>query len=173
MQVLDGHISTFSNNDTRNLFCIVKNACCQLLSFIIVRFIVHLFVDFHAVFYSMRLFCSIRFCCSVSSSPSKYSVLILDCIPGISILLNIIIKQVNTHHASDCTVFVLVQERVAYYHHRHRRDIQNQYSPNWVSRGQDNGSQHHRWFPAAQVLQGKELLQLILLTSGNGTATAP
>jgi hypothetical protein len=28
--------------------------------------------------------------------------------------------QVNKHHTSDCTVFVLVLERVAYYDHRHR-----------------------------------------------------
>ncbi len=27
--------------------------------------------------------------------------------------------QVNKHHTSDCTDFVLVKERVAYYEHRH------------------------------------------------------
>jgi hypothetical protein len=27
--------------------------------------------------------------------------------------------QVNKHHTSDCTDFVLVYERVAYYDHRH------------------------------------------------------
>ncbi len=59
------------------------------------------------------------------------SVLILDCIPGISILLfnNCTCctripspsMQVNKHHTSDCTDFVLVQEQVAYYNHRHSR----------------------------------------------------
>ncbi len=66
------------------------------------------FFDFCSVFHSMRLFCSIQFHCSVFMFTSKYSVLILDCIPGISIPLNIIIKQVNKHHTTDCTVFVLV-----------------------------------------------------------------
>jgi hypothetical protein len=28
--------------------------------------------------------------------------------------------QVNKRHTSDCTFFVLVYERVAYYDHRHR-----------------------------------------------------
>ncbi len=77
----------------------------------------------------MRLFSLIRFYCAVFMFTSKNSVLILDCIPGILIPLNNIIKQVNKHHTADCTVFVLVQERVAYYHHRHRRDTRNQYSP--------------------------------------------
>jgi hypothetical protein len=30
---------------------------------------------------------------------------------------------------------------VAYYHHRHRKDIGNQYSPNWVSGGRDKPGQ--------------------------------
>jgi hypothetical protein len=29
--------------------------------------------------------------------------------------------QVNKHHTSDCTDFVLVKERVAYYDHRHSK----------------------------------------------------
>ncbi len=47
----------------------------------------------------------------------------LDCIPVILILFPVIhhhLCRSNIHHASDCTVFVLVQERVAYYDHRHR-----------------------------------------------------
>jgi hypothetical protein len=50
MQVLGGHISTLSNKDTCALFCIVNNARCLLLLFIIVQFIVHLLFDSHAVF---------------------------------------------------------------------------------------------------------------------------
>ncbi len=59
MQVLGGHISTFSNNDTRDLFCVLNDARCQLLLFTIVPFIVHLLFDFCSVFHSMKLFCSI------------------------------------------------------------------------------------------------------------------
>ncbi len=50
MQVLGGHISTISNKDTRDLFCVVNNTRYQLLSCIIVQFIVHLLFDSHAVF---------------------------------------------------------------------------------------------------------------------------
>jgi hypothetical protein len=53
----------------------------------------------------------------------KYSVLILNCIPGISILLyknHHHLCKSNKHHASDCTIFVLVEELVAYYDHRHK-----------------------------------------------------
>jgi hypothetical protein len=122
MQVLGGHISALSNKDTCDLFCVVNNTCCQLLSCIIVQFIVHLLFDSHAVFIQWDYFVQFDFIVHFSCSPSKYSVLILDCIPGISIPLNIIIKQVNKYHTAD---FVLVWERVSYYHHRHRRDIQN------------------------------------------------
>ncbi len=51
-----------------------------------------------------------------------------------------IIKQVNKHHTPDCTVFVLVLEQVAYYHHRHRRVIRNHY---WVSGGRGNQAVFH------------------------------
>jgi hypothetical protein len=56
----------------------------------------------------MRFCVEFDFIVQFTCSPSKYSVLILDCIPGILILLNIIIKQVNEHLTADCTVFVLV-----------------------------------------------------------------
>jgi hypothetical protein len=48
------------------------------------------------------------FYCSVFMFTSKYSVLILDCIPGILIPLIIIITQVNKQHTADCTIFVLL-----------------------------------------------------------------
>jgi hypothetical protein len=68
---------------------------------------------------------------TVRCSKGKYSTLILVYIPGISIpLYNLLYHcprstvssssmQVNKHHTSECTDFVLVEERVAYYNHRH------------------------------------------------------
>jgi hypothetical protein len=64
-------------------------------------------------------------------SKEKDLILILDCVPGISILLinNCTCcsripspsMHVNKHHTSDCTDFVLVLEQAAYYDHRHSR----------------------------------------------------
>jgi hypothetical protein len=58
----------------------------------------------------------------------KYSVLILDSIPGILIPLyknHHHLCKSNKHHTSDCTIFVLVYCTVGasglYYDHRHRR----------------------------------------------------
>jgi hypothetical protein len=83
----------------------VKNACCQLF---IVRLLYDLLFNFCSVFSFDEILCSIGFYYSFSCLPSKYSVLILDCIPGILIPTTTIIKRVNRHHTSDCTVFVLV-----------------------------------------------------------------
>jgi hypothetical protein len=69
MQALGGHISTLSNKDSRDLFCVVNSAHCQLLSCIIVQFIVNLLFDFHSVFCLMKLFSSTRFYCPVSCHP--------------------------------------------------------------------------------------------------------
>ncbi len=81
-------------------------------------------------------------CCSHEWQPDSPLALSLrlDCIPGISIPLYKKLPspsmQVNRHHTSDCTVYVLVQERVAYYDQRLRR---NQYSPRCkASRGRDS-----------------------------------
>jgi hypothetical protein len=63
--------------------------------------------DICSVFHSIILFYSILL---FSWFTSKYSIMILDCIPGILIPLpvDITIWQVNKHHTADCTVFVLV-----------------------------------------------------------------
>ncbi len=112
LQVLGSHISTFFKWHSWFYFVFVYSDRCRLLLYTIVWFIVHLLFDllfdFCSVLHSMKFFYSIRFYCLVSCSPSKYSVLILDCIPGISIPLNIIIRQVKRHLTADCTVFVLV-----------------------------------------------------------------
>ncbi len=44
----------------------------------------------------------------------KYPFNVCTCVPSSSM-------QVNKHHTSDCTDFVLVWEREAYYDHRHSR----------------------------------------------------
>jgi hypothetical protein len=86
---------------------LVASYCCVLL--LLLFNLSFIFCStFCSVPHSMRLFCSIWFYCSVFMFTSKYLVLILDCIQGISIPFNIIIKQVNKHHTANCTVFVLV-----------------------------------------------------------------
>jgi hypothetical protein len=81
--------------DTRDYLCLLIIACSHLLLF-----------DYYLIL------CSISFsaCFNVHFivNPVKYSVLILECIPGILIPTTTFIKRVNKHHTSDCTVFVLV-----------------------------------------------------------------
>ncbi len=95
MPVLDGHILTLSN-DTHDLFILINN--CLLPVIVIGYYLIH---------------CSFFIQCIVFINnfivhPVKYSFLILECIPGISIPTTTFIKRVNKHHTSDCTVFVLV-----------------------------------------------------------------
>jgi hypothetical protein len=116
------HFNLF-NKDTRDYFIIVA----RYLSLLFLYF-VQLF-DFH-LFFVRLLFSFDSFAFHCSSFKEKDSILILDCIPGILILLykNLLYHctripspsmQVKKHHTSDCTDFVLVYERVAYYDHRH------------------------------------------------------
>ncbi len=83
----------------------------SVLVLFIASFIVRLlFVPvllFDSVFYSMKCFCSIWFFCSVFKLFSVCSVLILECIPGIYILLNINHQAVNEHHTADSAIFCL------------------------------------------------------------------
>ncbi len=71
---------------------------CQLLSCIIdiiVQFIIFLVSDFCSIFHLIILFDFISLF-SFHVSPVKYSILIVDCIPGISIPL-----PVKHHHLSS------------------------------------------------------------------------
>jgi hypothetical protein len=77
--------------------------CCTIIVVVQLMFVfVHLLFDFCSFNYFVRFngHCSLFI--------GKYSILIMDCILGISIPLSIITKGVNKHHTSDCTVFVLV-----------------------------------------------------------------
>jgi hypothetical protein len=141
VQCRNDHISTFSIK-TLVIIYIVCNVYVQLIVFIIYYccslfiVVVHLFCslfDLHSFFCSTSILC---FSFVVHCSKEKDSILILDCSPGISIPLYVKYlfnhctcctripspsMQVNKHHTSDCTDFVLVLERVAYYDHGHSR----------------------------------------------------
>ncbi len=93
------------------LFVLVICYCCSFILFI-VRLFIHL-VPF--CYSSILLFSSFILHCS----KEKSSILILDCVPGISILHTTSSIRVNKHHTADSTDFVLVLERRTYYDHRH------------------------------------------------------
>jgi hypothetical protein len=132
MQVLDGHISTHSIKTLviySMLWIMLLASYCRVLLLSLLDSLFIFCLTFVQCIIRGDYFVRFDFIVQFSCSPSKCSVLILDCIPGILIPLNIIIKQINKHYIADCTVFVLVKERVAYYYHRRRSDIRNQYSP--------------------------------------------
>jgi hypothetical protein len=105
VQCLDGHISTYFNKDTCDLFMLCIVLMCQLhrVVFIIVVSLFCLLFDFpiHLLFD----FCFIRFFCFslfiVCCSKEKYSILTLDCIPGISILL---------YHCTRSTIIIYASQ---------------------------------------------------------------
>jgi hypothetical protein len=121
--MLEGPISTYFNKDTCDLFmlCLCIMLMCQLyrVLFYSCCSIILLLFDFHSMLFIfcttfVRLFFpfdSLLFNCSLLMR-KKYSMLILDCIPGISIPLYVKYPssspsmQVNKHHTSDCTIFV-------------------------------------------------------------------
>jgi hypothetical protein len=119
---------------------VVHSAHVPVISCIIYYYYSVYFVVVWLFFHVLFKFCSIRLFCSLfirkifNSDPglySRYFALVVKKLPSPSM-------QVNKHHTSDCTVFVLVLERMAYYDHRHRRDWRKQYSPRCkASRGQD------------------------------------
>jgi hypothetical protein len=79
------HFNLF-NKDTCDLFMLRIMLVCQLLSCIIVLIIIRLyFLPLFDFYYSFNYFCSIQL--SLFIFTRKYSIMILDCIPGISILL--------------------------------------------------------------------------------------
>ncbi len=94
------------------LFVLVICYCCSFILFI-VRLFIHLVVQF--CYSSILLFSSFILHCS----KEKSSILILDCVLGISILHTTSSIRVNKHHTADSTDFVLVLERRTYYDHRH------------------------------------------------------
>jgi hypothetical protein len=126
------HFNLF-NKDSRDLFMLCIVFMCQLyrVLFIIVvqfhccslfcvlfDFSVHSFVQLLFSFESLLFIYSLFHC-----TKEKDSILILDSIPGISILLHVkylstivpavqeipsLSIQVNKHHTSGCTDFVLV-----------------------------------------------------------------
>jgi hypothetical protein len=100
MQVLDGHISTFLE-DTQDLFVLVNN-------FLLPVIYCSIYCSLIQCSYSMQFFVRFNFNICVLMLPTIYSVLFLDCVPGILIPTTTIIKRVNKHHTSDCTVFVIV-----------------------------------------------------------------
>ncbi len=85
----------------------------------------YLLIDFDSVLYliqcsySMQCYCSIWFFCSVFVLFGKCSVLILEMCLRYFNPINIKHQAVNKHHYQTVPSFVLVQERVAYYNHRH------------------------------------------------------
>jgi hypothetical protein len=84
MQVLDGHFQPFPI-DTRDYFCLLM---IDRLPVIVIR----LLFDFHSV---------LCFIVYLIVHPVKYSVLILERIPGILIPTTTFIKQFDKHHTSD------------------------------------------------------------------------
>ncbi len=116
MQCRDGQISTFFNKDTRNLFMLCIIFMCQLccLLFIIVAqfYFCCSFILFVVQFSFILLFD----CCShlilllfiyslFIVQKEKDSILILDCIPGISILL---------YHCTRTTVIIYANQYSSY-----------------------------------------------------------
>jgi hypothetical protein len=113
--------------------------------------VVHLFCSCSISFICVRLLFFVH-----CSKEKRFNlILILDCIPGISILvINNCTRcscsstpssmQVNKHHTAYCTDFVLVWEQRTYYDHRQSRIDRNQYSPRrHSSRGRDTYSEFY------------------------------
>jgi hypothetical protein len=109
--------------------CIVPVIVIRYLCIVIYLFML-VFHHFHSfILFVVRLFIHsvVHFCSLLillfslfvmHSSKRKESILILDCVPGISILHTTSSMRVNKHTA-DCTDFVLVLERRTYYNHRY------------------------------------------------------
>jgi hypothetical protein len=128
VQCLDSHISTCFNKDTRYLFMFCIVLMCQLyhvdllLLFVyfcsLFNFSIQLLFDFcfHLILLFFIVHCPLFKRKRFYSDPGLYSRYfdpVVQEVPSSSM-------QVNKHHTSDCTDFVLVWERVAYYDHRHR-----------------------------------------------------
>ncbi len=116
MQCLDGHISTCFNKDTHYLFMLCIVLMCELyhvVFIIVVQFILLLFdffirLLFDFCFHSILL---LLYCSLFIVKKKKDSILILDCIPGISIplyvkyLFSIIYaSQINIIHQTALTL---------------------------------------------------------------------
>ncbi len=110
------HYNLF-NKDTRESFIL------YILCFVPVIIINYLFIIIHYLFicacYLLSFFiyfCScpiliyslFNFCSLFIVQKRKDSILILDCVLGISILCTTTSMRVNKHHTADCTDFVLV-----------------------------------------------------------------
>ncbi len=124
MQCQDGHISTCLIKTLVNYLCCAYCALCQLLFVICLS--LSLFIifarystlsliyfvhcsTFHPRCGSIRFFSILLFSSFfVHCSREKSLILILDCVPGISILRTTSSMRVNKNHTADCTDFVLV-----------------------------------------------------------------
>jgi hypothetical protein len=134
VQCQDCHISTCFNKDTRKLFmlcilCFVPVIYSYLFIYLLFVYCYLLFIYWCSLFIIVvHLFCSlfdfsftllfdfVRFRSSsipllslfiVHCSKEKNSILILDCIPGISILNTTSSMRVNKHQTAEGTDFVL------------------------------------------------------------------
>ncbi len=83
--------------------------------FICARYTLLLFIYFVHVRSHLSI---VRLLFFVHCSKEKNSILILECVSGISILCTTSSMRVNKHHTADCTDFVLVWEKRTYYDHR-------------------------------------------------------
>jgi hypothetical protein len=112
------------------MLCIVLMCQLHCVLFLFDYFIVvRLFIRFCSSFFWLvfRFFCfslfivwkkNIQFWSWIVFQVFRSCYAIVEEVPSSSM-------QVNKHHTSDCTIFVLVEERVAYYDHRHRHSITN------------------------------------------------
>jgi hypothetical protein len=112
------HLNVFQYRHSWFIFMLCIVLVCQLhyllfyccsICFVVVRLFICLLFILSSTFVSFDYFVQFNFHCSLFMR--KYFILILDCIPGILIPFPVIrhhLCRSNKHHASDCTVFVLV-----------------------------------------------------------------
>ncbi len=120
VQCLDGHITTCFNKDTHDLFMLCIMLMCQLhhvVFYIVVRFIIVVWFSFEfcssfvQLLFSFDSFAFFSICSLFIVQKRKYSILMLDCIPGILIPLyvkNVFIiiyaSQINIIHQTTPTL---------------------------------------------------------------------
>ncbi len=125
--ILDGHISTYFNKDTCDLFMLCIVFMCQLycVVFYYCRSIILLLFDLYLIlldfcFHSILLLFIVH--CAWENF-QFWSWIVFQifwsrstrCKSEVPVTSSM---QVNNHQTSDCIIFVLVSEWVAYYNHR-------------------------------------------------------
>ncbi len=114
MQYWDGHTSTYS---IKTLVIYLYCAYCARASYCVCYlFIVACYLSLPFIYFvhcSILIYSLFDFCFIVCCSKEKDSILILDCIPGISIMLYLLINNctiVQEHHHHLCKSINIIHQ---------------------------------------------------------------